>query len=251
MRFVILINCILFSLAAFASEEFTIYRVQHRTPEELIRVASSMFQGRAAFSSMGEKIVINASPQATRAALDLFKELDQKPRTFRISLRRGGRSQESDQSIGTEVDLRKKNLSLQKRSGVGQGKENGRVQVGGVGVVVGAGEANSRSGESSTIQVLEGSEAQLSTGNSFFPSGMWVRPRPLGNGKVQLELYSRKSKGVNAESASTTMQAPLGKWTSVGGVDKQSSGTRGEMLGKGESSAQSTNDLNVLVEEIR
>lgn len=254
MRFVILTKfLLLFSFFAFAAgDEFTIYRVQYRTPEELIRVASGVLQGKASFSSMGEKIVISGSPSATKAALELFRELDRKPRLFRISMRRGGKSDASEKSVGFESDIAGKHVSIRKRSGIVRGGDPAvRAQVGGVGVVADASDSGSAGAESSSVQVLEGGEAQISSGNSWFPSGMWVRPRPAGKNAVQLELYSRKSKGVQMESASTTVQAPLGKWTNVGGVSKQSQSARGEILGSGSASSQSNSDWSILVEEVR
>lgn len=254
MRFVILIKTFVFLVFAgqtYAGEEFTIYRVQYRAPEELIRVASAMLGPQAAFSSMGEKIVINGSPAATKAALDLFKELDRKPRSYRVSVRRRSRAASEDEGIGAEAEAVGGRVVVRKRSREGHGPGGVTAQVGGVGISAGVSQTASATSDGNSVQVMEGGEARLATGNTLFPSGMWVRPRPLGKGQVQLELYSRQAKkGLEMESASTTVQVPLGQWTSIGGVSKRRTESRGEILGKGSAAGSSDNDLRVLVEEI-
>jgi hypothetical protein len=136
-----------------------------------------------------------------------------------------------------------------------------------------------------TVQVLEGNEATISTGQSApvptrtvrrsvvngqvveqvvdttqyaeANTGFRVRPRVASN-QVTLEImpqtesFNPRAPGsINVQSASTVVSGPLGEWIEVGGIATQSAERQSGLASRRESSVQDSRRIFLKVEELR
>lgn len=231
-----------------AADELVIYPVKYRTAEELIKVAEPLFYGRATFSSLNEKIVISAPQKTVDAVLKLFKELDRRPRMYRISVRLISRAFAEQEALAMEAAAARQRASISKRSGVLSRQGTGSVGVGGVNASAESNSQQSAGNTDQSVEVLEGKEARLLQGSTFFPGGFIAKVNSGGKSAVTLNLNQREGNANPAVSLSSEITLKLGEWRTVGQSSQNSTQSRGEILGKSQGGSDSTKVIQVKVD---
>jgi hypothetical protein len=235
-------------MAARAADDLTIYPVKYRSADELIRVAEPIFFGRATFSSLNEKIVISAPAKTTVKVLALFKELDRRPRMYGVSARLVSKAEAEAEAkgLGISIEGRRGKISQKSPPSSSQGKTF--LEVGGARATLESREAVSASRTDQSLEVLEGKQAFLLQGSTFFPGGFAVKVLSAGTGRVTVELGQREGNANPAVALSTEVSFPLGRWQEVGRVSGANQNSRGEILSQGSGSSVSRKVIQVKVE---
>lgn len=233
--------------AAWGGDEFTLYEVRHRKAEELIEIAEKLFPGTR-LSHLDGKIIVHGTPSESGRVFKLFEELDRKPRLFEITLRRKSHLRDQRSQTRAYGRVRKGDIAFEKQGEAHS--RGGRVELGGVAVERDSSHKEKLDDKSETVRVLDGKEARLATGNLFFPSGVWVKPRTNGPKQVELELFSKNAAGVRVQSVSTTVQVPIGRWFSIAGAVRDSNSTGTEILSASDTRSRKDFEFEVLVKEV-
>ncbi|MGZ3695772.1 MAG: hypothetical protein ACXWQO_16855 [Bdellovibrionota bacterium] len=196
--------------AQAAAPDFLIYQAKHRPAEELMNMARGLFGAKANFSTMNEKIVINADKSTGTAVLKLFAELDHAPRRFSVSTRTVGQGEST-------------------ASGVGVGRAGVRVQ---------SGNSETRGASGETVQVLEGAKATVGSGYDR----VRIALQALGENRVRVRILQ-----TNSEELSTETDIPLGKWQALGGIGHAGENSKKEILSRdsGSQSSKSRTEIRV------
>lgn len=236
MRLSILTSLLfLFSLAVFAEDDLTIYRAKYRPAEELVKVAGSLFAGRANISSLNEKIVIAADSKTTKKVLELFAELDRKPRQYRISFRLVSKGTGSRSAVGVK-DAR-----------VGIGKKPTVTAT----VAVDAEDAESAGDSLQSTQLTEGREAAVFMGSDWFPGGFLAKVRG-GTGKLAtVEFRQREGNRNPAFGLASEVSLGLGQWKTVGGINQKNQGSGSGILHREGQSGAQEKDLQIKLDAVK
>lgn len=222
MRLSILISLLLSLVPAQAAEtDFLIYQVKHRPAQELVDVASGVFRGRATFSSLNEKIVVNVPPTSAtaRAVLQLFAELDHRPRRFCISLRRRGEESTERTAVA------------------------GKIKKGASALEISAGDSRGQGSAKSSVIVSEGERATV--GQS--PDTFLVKIVSVSKGEVSVDVQAE----ANAQVLSTNASLPLAQWTEIGRTNQQSEQSQREILAKSSARENKLSEFQLRVDELR
>jgi hypothetical protein len=231
-----------------AEPDFTIYRTENRSAEELISLSSGLLNTGVRMRAMASKIIIYGSKSQTDAALRLLAELDHPGRQYRIFLRAKDAVAESLEGSAVEGNGSLGKVQVQKRSGVLQAGPRGSLSVGGATVAVQSRESSGASSQGNMLVVSEGQVAALSLSDGWLPSGMMVKVRAMGKAGAHLEIFQQNAQGVQTKSLSTSLDLPLGEWRSLGGIESSGSNRNGEFLGSANSASRGQREIKVKVE---
>lgn len=233
MRLSILTKLLFFvPLLSLAADEFTVYYPKHRSTEELVNLGASTFGDKANFSSLGGKVVINASPKTTASVLKLFSQLDQVARQFKISFR-----------LVKKAEIDRNSISF----------KDGKVTLGkrvSAEATIGA-EREQKADRSDSVQsawLLEGAEAQMALGNNWLPGGFTAKARGGAGEMVTLEFKQREGSVDPAFSLQSEVLVKLGEWKTVGEISQSSVSAEAGMLGQGSNSSAQKKNLQVKLE---
>lgn len=222
----------LLPLLAQAADEFTVYMPKYRSTEELVGLAESAFSGKATFSSINGKVVINASPKTTASVLKLFGEIDMIARQYKISFRLVAREESSRDSISFkdgQVVVRK-NPSVSGTLSAGSGRSEGEKEM------------------VQSAQLMEGREAQMTLGNDWFPGGFSAKARGGAGDLVTVEFRQREPGAASSFSLQSEVLLRLGEWKAVGEAARSKSESQAGILQKGSSGASGHKTLQVKLE---
>lgn len=223
---------LLLPLAAIAADEFTVYHPKYRATEEMVSLGESAFGGKATFSSLGGKVVINASPKTTASVLKLFAEVDKIPRQFKISFRLVAR----EESEGNSISFKNGQITLGKNPRVG-----GTLSVEG-------GQAANQKEAIQSAQLMEGTEAQMVLRNDWFPGGFIAKARAGAGDLVTVEFRQREADANPAFSIQSEAVLKLGEWKAVGEVIQTSSGSGKGIVSQSEQLGSVKKNLQVKLE---
>jgi type II secretory pathway component GspD/PulD (secretin) len=229
--------------AAHAAEVVHIYKVQHRSAEELLPlVRTAMADGGSAEADGGSNtLVLAGSREGVAAALRLLSKVDRSPRS--VVLRYASRGLRELEGQGVHVNWSGTVGALRVGSVAFPGGGSGmRIQA--------AGNAGTREGDlAGEVRLLEGGSAQITTGyavpfttgraraqakgpvvkesTTFVSgeSGFEAQARVLDDGRIELELRamdSRLRSGARLASSSsvTTLLLEPGKTVALGGLSQ-------------------------------
>lgn len=184
----------------------------------------------------------------------ILDEVDHPPRNLLVSLRKSDQHQASNRGVETSAEYVEDNSGVRIQNGEGDNNvviyrgssSDRRVEMR---VMPRTTVTTARDGSVHQVRVLEGEEGYISLGEEMpikeqvvtmngisstthykpVTSGIYVIPK-LQRDKVYLEIssHSQKIKGNNTQAnievstLNTTISAPLGLWTPLGGVDQSS-----------------------------
>jgi hypothetical protein len=188
-----------------------IYSTKFRAADELIKTARGLFGNKANFSTLNDKIVINAPDSTAQAVLKLFAELDRQPRTFLVATRTLGKG---DSAHG----------------GVGLGTQGLRIESG-------SSQFSGKAGE--TLQVLEGTNASVGSG----ADRVNLKLQALGEKKARAQIFRTGESSVLA----TEIDLTLGKWQSLGGIAESKTQSGQEILSRVSAEGQKKSNTEIRV----
>jgi hypothetical protein len=222
-------------LLALGAEEFTVYQPKYKSTEELVNLGNSTFGGKASFSSLGGKVVINASPKTTASVMKLFAELDRVSRQYKISLRLVSR----EERAGNSISFKNGQVSVGKKISAG-------------GTVAAEGEQTSSQAQSvQSAQLLEGAEAQMALGDSWFPGGFSAKARGGAGDLVTVEFKQREADANPAFSLQNEVLLKLGEWKTVGEVIRATDGSEKGLANRGSHNGSDKKNLQVKLELVK
>lgn len=243
-----LLVLILFSLAANAQEIFS-YSVKNRSPDELVKIANSLFQGRANFVESQGRILISTDAKTATKAIELLQQLDQKLKTYRIQfrLKSNERAEGKNISVGAETGGKGWKASLPNQGS----SKSGKIQVGGVSV---SAEQKDQIRNSHSIQtlVLTGSgEGRLVMDELEMGTFFIVKLSATSSNSVILDIRQGGRTGLRVAGLNTQVTVPLAKWTSLGQVQVGSQGSQSSYGATKSNSGNAVRQLEVQVEEFK
>ncbi|HBZ70825.1 MAG TPA: hypothetical protein DEP35_14260 [Deltaproteobacteria bacterium] len=228
---------------AHAADVVRIYKVQHRTAEELLPLArTAMARAGSVEADRGSNtLLLSGSSEGVAAALLLLAQVDRRPRSVVLRYESSRLQELADQGIrvdwaGAAGPLRVGTLAFP-----GKGAEAG---------IRGAADLGARESDlAGEVRILEGGSGRLLTGLSVplttqgvsagepgLPvhrattfvsagSGFEAQPRILGDGRIQLELRSidaelRAGERVASSTSATTLLLEPGKTVVLGGLSR-------------------------------
>jgi hypothetical protein len=233
------------------AQSLTIIDLKHRRAEELIPVLQPLLEQGGALSGQDDKLFVrtsNANLAQLRAAVE---QLDRQQRQMRVSVRR---------STAQDIQREQASASGTLRAGDGSISVNERPRSG-AGATVRAAERSlqTQSSSVSSVLVLEGNAAFISTGNSVpivtavavgggrrpfvggviehrdLQRGFMVMPRVHGD-QVVLEISQQDERiadgAIQTQSLNTQVVGRLGSWIQLGGVSESSTRTDSGILSR-------------------
>jgi len=237
--------CIALVLAAPARADMEVYHPRHRAGEDLVALVEAALgpEGSVAIDGNTGALVMIGSAAAVAQALELLALQDRPLRTVYIE-------HETSTLRALEASGHRVAWSVG-----GDSLRVGNVESAepGASLVLGGRSGSATGRHASALRVLEGewgrisqgSEVLLPIGSRRYPdavrvaadSGLEVRPRILGDGRVRLDLRPFQARlgpgGVVAQqSAATTLVVTPGQTAVVGGIGRSSAG-RTSALGGG------------------
>jgi hypothetical protein len=240
---------LLFLPEAFAADSFTIYLVKNRPADEMVKVASSVFQGKANITSSNEKIIISANKKTTTQVIALLEELDQKTQSLKVSFRWRENSQREENQKSVSGGVRGKNWGI--KNSPTPTKGGASVSVGGVNANVSESNREGISYGTDSVVLSANGEGSISLSDFEQGSALKVKAKSLSTNLVTLDLEQLGRNGLSVGSLKTNITVPINQWKALGGVKKSNQGTQKEILGKNEQTGTSFRDLEVLVEHYK
>jgi hypothetical protein len=231
---------------ALATDNFTIYLVKNRPAEEMVKVASTVFQGKANITSSNEKIIISASKKTTTQVIALLEELDKKSKTLKVSFRWRENSQQDENQKSVSGGIRGKNWGI--KNAPTPNKGGGTVSLGGVNANVSEANRDGIHGGTESLLLSANGEGSIALSDFEQGSSLKVKARSISTKLVNLDLVQVGRNGVSLGSLKTSLTLPLNQWKSIGAVKKNSQSKQTEILGKNEQTVASSKELEVLVE---
>ncbi len=235
-----------------------VYRPKARPAAELAELLDPLLGSEAfAMADPGSgALILHGSPASLARARELLRDLDTAPRQFLVESRIASREAVARSGAGVRGWLELGPL----RVGVlGSGDAPARLAAGAWTRETGAAVGGS-------LRIREGAEAELWTGTTTpllllgaggprtlrtaAMSGFRVRPRGLGDGRVDLELVAIRSRpgpggAVQETGASVRVQLEPGEWLAVAGASQTDESSSRSLLAAGH--AESASESLILV----
>jgi hypothetical protein len=189
--------------------------------------------------------VIRAPQKQVAAVLDLFQQIDRRPRRLKLSLRLLGAESRRSAVRAAEGGVRVGNAEVQKRSGL-ETKGAVRAKVGGVAVVAGDSESSFGENNVGTVEILEGQRGSIRADGPEESRYLELKPTLIGKDRVRVEVYQDGSH----RALSTELDLKLGAWVPLGGMGEDSAGSRGEILGRRVTTKRSRHQYEIRVDLI-
>jgi type II secretory pathway component GspD/PulD (secretin) len=253
----------LFAAVVWA-QSLTVIDLKHRRAEELIPVLQPLLEQGGAISGQDYKLFVRTSSGNLAQLRSLVAQLDRQQRQMMVSVRR---------STAQDIQREQASASGTLRTGDGSISVNERPRSES-GVTVRAGEKNlqTQSSSVSSVQVLEGNAAFISTGASVpivtavavgggrrpfiagtieqrnLQRGFMVTPR-LNGDQVILDISQQDERvaggAIQSQSLNTQVMGRLGSWIQLGGVSESSSRSDSGILNRSYSTG--SNELAIWV----
>jgi type II secretory pathway component GspD/PulD (secretin) len=224
------------------AQALTVIDLKYRRAEDLIPVLQPLLEPGGALTGQDYKLFVRASSANLAQLRSAVEQLDKQQRQMLVSVRR---------STAQDIQREQASASGTLRTGDGGVSVNERPRSGS-GVTVRAGEHNLQTQHSSvsSVQVLEGNAAFISTGNSIpivtsvavgggrrpfvagtiehrdLQRGFMVTPR-LNGDQVILEISQQDERAaggsIQSQSLNTQVIGRVGTWVQLGGISESSS----------------------------
>lgn len=282
MKLLTAVALVLFATCAVADNLET-YNLHQRQASELIPILQPLLPPGSAISGQGYTLIVRGNADAQNTVQQLLEKLDASLHNLRISVRFSAPTRLTSNSSGADIRVHAGDGDTTIRGRAGQVPRDsaGQITVHGKDVSVrgGISEQYQTSTDDSeySLRVLEGNTAYIRTGTAIpygtqtvYPggtvqgsielhqvdSGFYVRPRLRGD-EVLLDILPQREKEsasgggrIDTQSISTTVSAPLGQWTELGGVSTSSSQQSGQTLYSTSNTRNSDNAIFVKVDII-
>lgn len=249
MRFGILISILFFQLLSLSSaaDEIFSYPVKNRSPEELTKIANSMFQGRANFIENQGKILISADAKTAKKAMELLQQLDQKLKTYRIQFRWKGmeNNQRREGGVGLNAGGKKWKATLPNPVS----SSGATAQVGGVSISANQVDRKGESGSNQSLLLTGAGEGTLSLSDFDSGSLLFVKLSTTSGSVVNLSIRQGNRSGVAINGMNTQMTIPLSKWTSIGQIRSTHQKDQTRIGGSTTNSGETAREMEVRVDE--
>ena len=272
-RFLLSVFLLLSALAALAQGSLEVVPLQHRSAEQVMPILRPLLDPGAALTGQGYQLFIRTSPSNLRDLRQALAAIDTPQKRLLISVRYGANAEAARSSIETRGTLRSGDVTLSNQRFPAE-----RTQVE-TRVISSRSASDERVDQ--RVQVLEGSRAFISTGQSRplqrqqvlvgpagvavqdttviqnLDTGFEVTPRVSGN-TVFLDISpQRETPGalgqgsVQSQRVSSSISAPLGEWVELGSATESGAGSAGGVLSSLDASASQSRRVWVKVEELR
>lgn len=245
-------------VSAVLAQSLEIIDLKYRTAQEVIPVLQPLLESGGALSGTDYKLFVRASAANVAQLRKALAEIDRQPRQLLVSVRRATRQELQREGIGA----------------------SGVIANGQSAVTVHATDASAqrRVDGVASVQVLEGSSAYIATGQSVplvtavaaggghkpwvaaattyrdLSSGFLVTPRVSGE-RVTLDISQQAqhrgthSGNIETQQLSTQVDARLGEWMQLGGVDESSNSQRSGILNRQYATQSDERSIWVKVED--
>ena len=264
-----LLLCLLATLLAtgtFAAE-LTVIELRNRTAEEILPVLRPLAGQQVGLSGVDYKLIVRGTPEEIAKIREVLAVLDRAPRQLLISVRYGGAPQKKTSDVGANANI---------GNGGAQVSVHGNVST-----------SSASDSAVSSIRVLEGNSAHISTGQSvpvvtaFLPtqynkrttsigiatdyreleSGFNVLPLLSGD-RVLLDIATQQQRmndgnagTTNTQRVNTTVAGKLGEWIELGSVTATGTEQRSSVATVGAerriSTQSDTRTVSVKVEQVQ
>lgn len=236
-RFLVLL--LFLAPAVLAQGTLEVIPLRHRTVEQVLPVLRPLLEPGGAMSGQSNQLIVRASPGNLAQIRAALEAIDQPARRLLISVRFDSTQQAA-------------------RSGVEAGA---RIASRGSRADVRIEDARSARDEQvdQRIQVLEGGQAFISTGESRIyneaATGFAVVPRTSGGNvfldiTAQQENFTRRG-AVQGQRAASTVSGRLGDWIELGGAGSSGARTESGILSSRQGATTGERRVWVKVEELR
>jgi hypothetical protein len=255
-RLVLLVLGCCFAAGPAWCQSLQIIDLQHRSAAEVIPVLQPLLEQGGALSGQDYKLFVRASAANVAQLRQALAQIDRPPRQLLVSVRRGASRDVEHEGM------------------------NGSVTIGGDGsrATVRATDATAQRTDNAvtSVQVLEGSSAFISTGSSVpvvtsvaagggrrpwvagsttykdIGSGFTVTPRLSGEQVVldisqQAQQLADNNRDIQTQSLATQVSGQLGQWIQLGGVSEASSSSSSGILSRQYATRSDTQDVWVKV----
>lgn len=227
------------------AQSLVVIDLKHRRAEELIPALQPLLEQGGALSGQDYKLFVRTSSANLAQMRSIVAQLDRQQRQMLVSVRRS-----------TAQDIQRESASASGTLRTGDG--------GGARIGVRAGQTNlqTQGASVSSVQVLEGNAAFISTGTSVpivtaaavgggrrpfvagaieqrnLQRGFMVTPRVNGD-QVILDISQQDERvadgGIQSQSLNTQVMGRLGSWIQLGGISESSSRTDSGILSRSHS----------------
>jgi type II secretory pathway component GspD/PulD (secretin) len=236
------------------AQSLTVIDLKHRRAEDIIPVLQPLLEQGGALTGQDYTLFVRASPGNVAQLRSAIEQLDKQQRQMLVSVRRGS---------AQEIEREQASVSGTVRT------DRPRADVS---VRAGQGTLRTEGSSVSSVQVLDGNAAFISTGTSVpivtavavgggrrpfvagtvehrdLQRGFMVTPRIRGN-DVILEISQQDERvaggNVQTQSLNTQVIGRLGSWMQLGGVSESSSTTSRGVLSR--SYGTNNNELSIWV----
>lgn len=257
-------------LPADAQEDrIEVINLQHRSAEDIIPLLQPVVGAQGAITGRNHQLIIRAAPDRIAQIRELLGQLDTAPRNLLVSVRQVENGEDRGARLGASGAI-----------GVG---DQGRIVIGGnprLGVDIGVEQGHTRRRDDviQQVQVLDGSEAYIQTGQEIprlegyvtqyggvrqeyhshyyqpVTTGFYVRPRLSGQ-QVTVEIAPQRqrenpeSRGViETQSVTTRVSGRLGEWLEIGGVKQTGQSRNSGLLRYGQRQEQQKQRIQIKVD---
>lgn len=237
-------------------------QLQHRTAEELMPLIEPLLRENDAITGRDYTLFIRTDAQTLAQVKTLLAQVDRKARQLLVSVRRGDAGVLEREGVTASGALRGDQTAV----------------AGGVKLETSGARARHSDSGTSSVAVLEGHTAHVSTGTTMpvvtvvaggrgrsswgvaateyrdVGSGFLITPRIAGDSVVlNVEQGSARPRGdgnIDTQRLSTQVRAGLGEWIQLGGVAETSTTTRSGIATRQHSTSDRSSTVWVKVEEI-
>ncbi|BFM11712.1 secretin N-terminal domain-containing protein [Simiduia litorea] len=222
--------------ATHAADGFVIYTlpVKHRSPESLVDTLIPLIESGGHISTSGNKLILKTTPANFQQIALLVDELDAPVQQLLISVRQSKSNHGSSGGLSTQGNITtgkirvdgkpiptEQTVTVKKSTGWGSGESSYQLRaLEGERVFL-------QSGQQVPIQSRYGVVGGIATSDYYQPvtSGVSVIAR-LRNGEVILDLSQEANavdgRNIDTQSMRTQINARLGEWVQVGGIQGSS-----------------------------
>ena len=225
--------------AVVAQGTLEIIPLRHRTVDQVLPLLRPLLAPGGALTGQNNQLIVRTSPENLAQLRAVLDAIDQPLRRLTIAVRFDSAQDAASSGIRTDARISNRGSSADIRIHDSRSSLDERVD--------------------QRIQVLEGGQAWISTGESRVfgqtETGFAVMPRVSGSSVIldiatQQEAFTRGG-AVQGQRAVSTVSGRLGEWIELGGAGSASTRAQSGMLSSRERTASEERRIWVKVEELR
>ena len=229
---------VFFAASAFAQGTLEVISLRHRTADQVIPVLRPLLEPGGVLSGQYNQLIVRTSASNLAQIRAVLDAIDQPARRLTISVRFDTAQDSARSGVQTDARISNRGSSAEIRIQDSSATLGERVD--------------------QRIQMLEGGQAYISTGESRIygqaGTGFAVVPRVSGSNVIldiatQQEAFARGG-AIQGQRAASSVSGRLGEWIDLGGASSVSSRSDSGILSSGERSASGNRGIWVKVEEL-